>query len=477
MILDTESWMNIRRFRALHAAGVTYAEIGRECGCDWRTVRKYLAEDAPSVPPPSPPRAGTQPRVITPMIGVVEAWLRADIGLKATVIHERLVAEHGFSCNYQRVKMFTAEARPRIAAEMAECDENSLTGLHRRFEVVPGAQAQVDWGDEGDLLCHVGIGNVYSFHMTLSHSRDPFCCFTTSMDLGTFWDCHRRAFAHFGGVPATIVYDRTKTVIKRHVAPGVAVPLHPEAAAFADHYGFTIDVLAAYRPTGKGRVERQVVIVRDHVIAGRRFDSIAEVDGAFEGWLPIRRAQVHRTHGQVIGVRAATDRAALLALPEQPYLVTDKHLRRVGKDCLVSFEASCYSVPARGIRAGQRVQLQVHPNTGPGHRGVVTIHAVGADGGHWLASHPRATTRGSWVVDQAHWDGLPDGHTRAVTLDTPGPDHPGGSAAPSGAPTPANPLAALLAANHAAATPVARRPLTDYQVAALGSPHPSELTP
>ena len=37
---------------------------------------------------------------------------------------------------------------------------------------------------------------------------------------GTFFDCHRRAFAHFGGVPATIVYDRTKTVVRRHVAPG-----------------------------------------------------------------------------------------------------------------------------------------------------------------------------------------------------------------------------------------------------------------
>ena len=47
MILDTESWMNIRRFRALHAAGATFVEIGRECGCDWRTVRKDLDEDAP----------------------------------------------------------------------------------------------------------------------------------------------------------------------------------------------------------------------------------------------------------------------------------------------------------------------------------------------------------------------------------------------------------------------------------------------
>ncbi len=42
--------------------------------------------------------------------------------------------------------------------------------------------------------------------------------------------------------------------------------LHPEAAAFAEHYGFVIDPLAAYRPTGKGRVERQVLIVREHVL-------------------------------------------------------------------------------------------------------------------------------------------------------------------------------------------------------------------
>ncbi|WP_443054924.1 DDE-type integrase/transposase/recombinase [Streptomyces sp. IBSBF 2394] len=89
--------------------------------------------------------------------------------------------------------------------------------------------------------------------MTLSYSRDPFCCFTTSQDLQTFFDCHRRAFAHFGGVPMTIVHDRTKTVVRRHVAPGEAVPLHPEAVGFAGRYDFDIDVLAAYRPTGKGR--------------------------------------------------------------------------------------------------------------------------------------------------------------------------------------------------------------------------------
>jgi transposase len=460
MILDSESWMNIRRFRVLHAAGASYAEIARECGCDWRTVKKYLEIDGVALPPRGPSRAGTQPRVIAPLVGVVEGWLRREVTLKGSVVHERLVTEYGFTGSYQRVKMFLAEARPRVAAELAEADENPLTGLHRRFEVVPGAQAQVDWGDEGDVLAAVGIPAVYSFHMVLSYSRDPFCCFTSSMDLATFWDCHRRGFAHFGGVPAAIVYDRTKTVIRRHVAPGRAVPLHPEAAAFAGHYGFVIDPLAAYRPTGKGRVERQVLIVREHVLAGREFTSIAEMDDTFGCWVPIRRAQTHRTHGQVIGVRAAADRAALGPLPDLPYLVTDRHLRRVGKDALVSFEASLYSVPARRVRPGQRVELRVT-------RDHVAVHALAGDlvpgASGPLAVHPRATARGTWVVDPAHWDGLPDGAGRATVVESAGPGRAPDPRSPDAGP---DPLGALLVRHHTAATPVARRPLSTYQRAA-----------
>ena len=441
--------MNIRRFRVLHEAGASYAEIAAEVGCDWRTVKKYLLEDGVALPPAAPSRAGCQPQKIAPFSGVVEAWLRQDINLRASVIHERLVSEHGFTGHYQRVKMHVAQVRPRIADELDAADDNPLRGLHRRFETVAGAQAQVDWGDEGGLLAHVGIAKVYSFHMTLSYSREPFCCFTTSMDMATFWACHRRAFAHFGGVPGSIVYDRTKTVIRRHVAPGRAVPLHPTAAAFGAHYGFALDPLAAYRPTGKGRVERQVLIVREHVLAGRNFDSIGELDAAFALWLPIRLAQVHRTHGEVIGLRGRRDRAALQALPSSPFLVDDKHLRRVGKDCLVSFEASLYSVPARLIRAGQTVELRVLPDT-------VTIHHLD---GTLLTTHRRAHVRGTWVVDERHWDGLPDGHTRATVLELP--------ARPVSDRTdrdePAS-MTELLSHRRAAGTTVAKRPLSDYAI-------------
>jgi transposase len=394
MIGSQEQWMELRAFKALADAGATWAEIARETGYDWRTVKRYLTTEAPAAPP-APAKRGPGRRKTDPYADLIDAWLRRQPKLKASVIHERLVTEHGFQGHYQRVKVYVREARARVAAS-----EPEPSGFHRRFEVLPGAQAQVDWGDEGELATATGPLHVFSFHMTLAYSRDPFCCFTASQDLGTFWDCHRRAFAHFGGVPAVILYDRTKTVVRRHVGRGQATPLHPEAVAFAGHYDFAIWLAAPGRAETKGRVERQVEIVRSHVLDGRWFDSLAAMDAVFATWLPIRRAQVHRTHGEVIAVRAERDRAALRPLPEQPYVVCDRHTRRVGKDALISFGASHYSVPWRKVRPGGRVELRVTPAE-------VAIFSLSGQQ-QLLATHPRAAGRGCWVVDETHWDGLPD---------------------------------------------------------------------
>ena len=75
-----------------------------------------------------------------------------------------------------------------------------------------------------------------------------------------------------------------------------------------------------------------------------------------------------------------------------------------------------YSVPARQVRPFQLVQVRAGD-------GKVAIYALPGDGGGLLAVHARAARRGSFVVDEAHWDGLPDGHTRAVTA--------GGAGAPA----------------------------------------------
>ncbi len=109
------------------------------------------------------------------------------------------------------------------------------------------------------------------------------------------------------------------------------------------------------------------------------------------------------------------------------------------------------------MRPGQRVQPRAFADT-------VTIAALAVDGGGLLSSHPRAATRGSWVVDPAHWDGLPDGRTRATTLEPTGHRDPveGDVAAANGAGT----LAALLHRRAGAGVPVGRRPLADYVAAA-----------
>jgi transposase len=398
MLLHEEEWMDLRAYRALKDAGATWAEIARESGHDWRTVKRYLGPDAPARPPRQAPRPA-QPKLIDAYAHVIDAMLANEPRLRASVIHERLVADHGFAGSYQRVKLYVAARRPVIAPPpQAEFFE--------RFEVLPGAQAQVDWGDEGTIETASGSLAVYSFHMTLAHSRDPFCAFVARQDLATFYDCHRRAFAHFGGVPAEILYDRTKTVVRHHVGRGQDTPLHPEAVAFAGHYGFAIRLAAPRRPQTKGRVERQVEIVRTHVLAGRRFASLAEMDAAFAAWLPIRRAQVHRTHGEVIASRAALDRGALGPLPAAPYLVVERHQRRLHKDALLSFETSLYSVPWWGRRPGERLELRVSTDE-------VAIWTTGAEPEH-LATHRRSRRKGAWVIDPAHRVGLPAGGSRRL---------------------------------------------------------------
>lgn len=59
--------------------------------------------------------------------------LRAEVLMKASVIHERLAAVYGFTGNYQRVKLYVQEARPRIAEELGITPKElaSVTDLHR----------------------------------------------------------------------------------------------------------------------------------------------------------------------------------------------------------------------------------------------------------------------------------------------------------------------------------------------------------
>jgi hypothetical protein len=97
----------------------------------------------------------------------------------------------------------------------------------------------------------------------------------------------------------------------------------------------------------------------------------------------------------------------------------------------------------------------------------ITIHTLphdtAPDESTVLAVHPRATRRGSWIVDESHWDGLPDGHTRATTRTSP-PTRPPRQPRPD-AQSP-GPLSTLLTEHAAARVAVAHRPLAFYDTIA-----------
>ena len=202
---------------------------------------------------------------------------------------------------------------------------------------------------------------LYGFHMVLSHSRESFCRFVGSMDLATFWACHRAAFAHFGGVPREILYDRTRTVVRQHVGRTQGLErevFHPEALASAYHYGFRMRLCKPYRAKTKGKVESDVDYVRERLVRSHCFRSYEEANRA---WLQfnetVARTRKHGTHGEVVAVRGQRDRAALLEAPAEPYLVVSRTQRTVARDGFFSFEGRRYAVPPKLVRPGERVEL------------------------------------------------------------------------------------------------------------------------
>jgi hypothetical protein len=181
------------------------------------------------------------------------------------------------------------------------------------------------------------------------------------MDLVTFWACHRAAFSHFGGVPKEILYDRTKTVVRQHVGREQGLErrlFHPEALASAYHYGFRMRLCKPYRAKTKGKVESDVDYVRGRLLLAHSFGSYEQANRRWREWNgEVARHRRHGTHGEVVCIRAERDRAALLRLPPEPYLVVERTQRTIARDGFFSFEGRRYAVPAKLARPGARVEL------------------------------------------------------------------------------------------------------------------------
>ena len=90
------------------------------------------------------------------------------------------------------------------------------------------------------------------------------------------------AFAAFGGLARTLLYDNLKSVVLERV--GEAIRFNPEFLAFAQHYRFEPRPVAVARGNEKGRVERHIDFIRKSFFAAREFTDVADLNAQARSW-------------------------------------------------------------------------------------------------------------------------------------------------------------------------------------------------
>ncbi len=261
-----------------------------------------------------------------------------------------------------------------------------------RVEVLPGEQAQVDFGYARLTLDPTGrLRKTWAFVMTLSHSRHQFVELVYDQTVETWLACHVHAFAFFGGVPKTIVLDNLKAAILKACREN---PLVQRAyRELAEHYDFLIDPNPPAMPHLKGKVEKGGVhYVKRNFLAGRDPEPTVELNVKAREWC--LRTAGERVHGttrkQPIRVFETVERQALLPLPVAVYDLAVWKQVKLQRDCYVTFEKAYYSAPYRLV--GEQLLVR---------GGLKTVRIYAAD--HALvAIHDRAKEPGERVTNLDH---------------------------------------------------------------------------
>jgi len=361
----------------LRRQGLAITQIGALTGFDRKTIRKYL--DDPKRPRYGPrPQRGSQ---LEPFAIYIQERLAAGVW-NAVVLLAELKAR-GYVGGYTVLKDYLRPLR-REAAVVAV----------RRFETPPGHQAQLDWGTIGRLATAAGetagSKTLNAFVLTLGHSRAMFADVTTDTQLPTLLRLHEAAFAALGGVPHEILYDRMKTVMLGLDERG-EIKWHPLFLDFANHWGFTPRVCAAYRPQTKGKVESGIGYIRKNFLCGRQAHDLADLRGQLRTWVwEVANQRQHGTTHRHVLTAWQEEKPMLWPLAGRAaYPCIGQEKRKVSRDAYVSFRGNRYSVP--WCVAGQEVLLQedgtqlqiarggerlaVHPLCSAGARQSITVAA------------------------------------------------------------------------------------------------------
>ena len=376
--------------RAVLVEGRSQRSVAREFGLARVTVRKMLGY---SVPPGYRRKEPAKRPKLGPWVGVIDAILEQDKNQPAKQQHtakrifDRLRAEHAFPGGYTIVKDYV-----RVAT------------LRRREMFVPLTHAPgTAQADFGEALVIVGgeERKAHYFAIDLPHSDDCFVRAFPGETTEAFLEGHVQAFAYFGGVPTTILYDNTRLAVARILGDGT----RQKTRAFSElqsHYLFAEKFGRPAKGNDKGNVEGLVGYARrNFLVPVRRCESWEALNAYLLEQCRQHREQRVRGEQETIGERFARDRAAFLPLPASAYEACEKRVARVSSLSLVRYRTNDYSVP-----------------TEYGHRDVLVkgyVHEVAiVCGSKVIARHRRSYQREDMVFDPLHYLALLEQKARAL---------------------------------------------------------------
>ncbi|MGB9202801.1 MAG: IS21 family transposase [Terriglobales bacterium] len=387
-MFQVEIYGRIRR--AVLVEGRSQRSVAREFGLARVTVRKMLGY---SIPPGYRRKEPVKRPKLGPWLGVIDAILEEDKKQPAKQRHtakrifDRLRAEHAFGGGYTIVKDYVRSA--------------SLRQREVFIPLVHGAgTAQADFG-EAVVIVGGEQQKAHYLAIDLPHSDDCFVMAFPAETTEAFLEGHIQAFAYFGGVPTSILYDNTKLAVARILGDGT----RQKTRAFSElqsHYLFADKFGRPAKGNDKGKVEGLVGYARrNFLVPIPRVASWDELNQRLLAACRQRRARKLRGHQETIGERFERDRAALLPLPNSEYEACEKRVARVSSMSLVRYRTNDYSVP-----------------TEYGHRDVLVkgyVHRVViVCGSQVIARHRRSYQREDMVFDPLHYLALLEQKARAL---------------------------------------------------------------
>jgi transposase len=376
--------------RACHVDGLSERAAAQLFGIDRKTVSKILKHSVPpgyrrSKPPVRPK--------LDPFIPIIDQILEDDKSqLKkqrhtAQRIFERLRDEHGFTGGITIVTDYVRERKRRTQEVFVPLSH-------------PPGHAQVDFGEALGMIGGVQR-KLHYFAMALPHSDAFFIKAYPAETTEAFCDGHVSAFAFFGGVPLSILFDNTTLAVAKILGDGT----RKRTIAFSElqsHYLFEDRFGRPGKGNDKGNVEGVIGFGRrNFLVPMPRFESFEALNAWLEEQCLKRQDAVLRGHSETIAERLLRDLDALMVLPSTPYDACEKVSTRATSISMVRYRGNDYSVPV--AYAHHEVQVR-------GHVGEVVIGAST----EVIARHGRSYEKADMVFDPLHFLPLLEKKTGAL---------------------------------------------------------------